>query len=106
MKKAFAAVLVIALVFSFTSPVFAYGPMDKLTRGAVNIVVSPMEVVDSVWGYWSEENYPSAIIWGPVIGTFNCIKRAVIGVYEVVTFPVPIPADYWPILDEPEFMQQ
>ena len=106
MKKAIGAVLFIALVFSFAASGFAYGPMDKLSRGAVNIVVSPMEVVDAIWGYWSEDNYPAGLTWGPVVGTFNCVKRAVVGVYEVVTFPFPIPADYWPILDEPTFMQE
>jgi hypothetical protein len=29
--------------------------------------------------------------------------RAVVGVYEIATFPIPLPKGYGPILKDPEF---
>ena len=45
---------------------------------------------------WTEELL--YIDWSGTAG-----NRAVVGAYEVVTFPIPLPSDYEPILTDPEF---
>ncbi|MFQ5953331.1 MAG: exosortase system-associated protein, TIGR04073 family [Candidatus Omnitrophota bacterium] len=106
MRRSFIVLTSVFLVFSFILPVFADGPGDKLRRGAVNFVLSPLEVPDGVWQYWQTgelSQFLPGATWGLGLGVFNCVKRFLAGVYEIVTFPIPIPKDYKPLINEPEF---
>ena len=108
MKKLFAVVIISALIFSFAAPLYADGPMTKLQRGATNLVVSPLEVPNAVWDYWENGNvrdFLSGATWGVLLGAFNFGKRALAGTYEIITFPVPIPKDYKPLIDAPAFFE-
>ena len=109
MKRLFVALIIIGLVFSIALPLHADGPGKKLTRGALNLVSSPLELPNAIWDYWQMDNakdFVAGLFWGPLAGIFNFTKRAVVGVYEIVTFPLPVPAEYKPIIDDPAFFQK
>ncbi len=92
-----------ALVFSFAGAVYADGPLKKLGRGIANLVTCPLELPTGIGRAATEDGAIAAFTWGILKGTFNIVKRAGVGAYEIITFPVPFPADYKPILDDPEF---
>ena len=103
MKKVLAIVITVTLVFSAAGPVYADGPVKKLGRGIANTVTCPLELFAGIRSANDENGAMAALTWGILSGTLNILKRAAVGVYEVVTFPIPLPADYAPILDDPEF---
>ncbi len=73
--------------------------MDKLGRGVENTLLGVFEIpkqsmkraidTDSSYGYIS----------GLFIGIGFFVLRELAGVYEIVTFPFPIPSNYDPIMD-------
>lgn len=73
--------------------------VDKLGRGLVNTIFGVVEIpkqsvkraIDTKTSY----GYASGFVLG--IGYF--ILRELAGVYEIVTFPVPVPSGYAPIID-------
>lgn len=103
MKKALTVMVVGALVFSLAPPVHADGPLKKLGRGMANVLTCPLEFPKALGEAHDEDGLFASFTWGVLAGTFNIVKRAAVGVYEIVTFPVPLPADYKPVLDDPEF---
>ena len=46
----------------------------------------------------------AASTWGVLKGIGMSCLRLGVGVYETVTFPIPAPKGYVPILKDPEFM--
>jgi len=91
-----------AAVLLMPCALFADGPMDKIKRGAANIVASPIEIVYGM----KEANeapgggIPSAFTWGVLNGAARIVVRAAVGIYEVLTSPFPIPEDYRPIISD------
>jgi len=79
------------------------GPFRKLTRGFLNLLFGGLEIGETVCEVGREEGVTAGATYGLLKGFCFAIARTVIGVYELVTFPIPIPADYEPILAEPEF---
>jgi len=102
MKK-IALFIVFVMLFSVTSLLFADDALKKLGRGTANVATCPIEIVYRI-GEANKESGPfAAVTWGLVNGVWRTVVRAVVGVYEIVSFPVPIPADYKPVIDDPEF---
>ncbi len=111
MKKFVVALVVAGMMVSLTLPVCAdeditYKPVKKLGRGIANVATSPFELTKGMGDATQEKGIFAGLTWGILQGTYNVVKRAVVGVYEVATFPVPLPKDYEPILEEPEFFLQ
>lgn len=83
------------------SPARADGPVDKLGRGLAGMIAGVLELPGNTW---QETNRRGAI--GVPIGLGKgiamVIARELVGVYEFVTSPLPVPAGYRPIL-EPEY---
>lgn len=73
-------------------------PLRKLQRGFLNMALSPMEIAYAL----SEEKRVDSFIptWmtNAGKGTIFAAGRALTGVYEMVTFPLPFPADYEPVV--------
>jgi hypothetical protein len=92
MKRYLLLVVAFVVVFSVMPRVYADGPVDKLGRGLVNILMSPAELFHP-----SEELRKPDDNIGSRFGNF--LYRAGIGIVEVATFPIPIPEDYGPIID-------
>jgi putative exosortase-associated protein (TIGR04073 family) len=75
----------------------------KLSRGAINVLTGWVEVPKNIAERWKQTDPFSAIVWGQIEGHAWAFARTAAGVYEVVTFPFPYPADYEPLM-EPEFI--
>jgi len=87
-----------------TPPVNSPDAWSKLGRGLGNILFCPFEILyqPSVIAKRGER-WPVAFLGGASKGMLFMGVRGLAGVYEVVTFPVPLPAGYKPIL-KPEFI--
>lgn len=62
---------------------------NKLGRGLGNVLYSPFEIPHRVSTEMVGEDYVYAFPKGLVKGAFHAVGRAVVGVYETVTFVVP-----------------
>ena len=77
----------------------AEGPVDKLGRGLTNVITCPGEYFVQFYVNNEQHNNPFETIFGTLVkGTFATVLRAGAGIYDIVTFPVPLPRDYAPIL--------
>lgn len=103
MRK-FLLVLVAVVLISnlIITPCFA-DPMRKLGRGLVNTLTGVVEIPKKVYMISKSDNILMGLTWGWVKGTAVGLLRTACGVYETLTFPIPAPADYEPIMD-PEFV--
>ena len=75
----------------------------KLYRGLANIVTCWGEIPKGVSDTTKEFNTLSGCTLGLIKGTGLTVARCAVGVYETVTFLLPIPEGYSPIV-EPEFI--
>jgi len=98
---------VVALAVALVAPAHAdrlgvedYGPADKLGRGLANMVTGVLALPGSV-AEGAHENGASGAAVGLGKGIARTIARELVGVYEFVTFPLPAPRGYRPILDPP-----
>lgn len=108
MKKTTAVMIMFFMLASISTTAFAQsseeGPMTKLGRGLLNVLDAVTEIPGTVMRESQSEGVATGMTKGAVLGVMNTIVRAVVGVYEVATFPVPAPEGYQPILDEPKFL--
>ena len=98
---------VVALAVALVAPAHAdrlgvegYGPADKLGRGLANMVTGVLALPGSI-AEGAHENGASGAAVGLGKGIARTIARELAGVYEFVTFPLPAPRGYRPILDPP-----
>ena len=102
MKRIFLGIIICVFVFN-SNFLYADGPIKKLGRGIANIITCPVEITNRM-GEANEDSGPvAAITWGVLNGIFRAVTRVAVGVYETVTFAIPFPNDYGPIIDDPEF---
>ena len=94
---------IIVSLISMQSPCFAENMLRKLGRGTCNILTSFIELPKAIQESFYADGPLAAVTHGILDGLYKFTARTVVGVYEVVTFPVPIPAHYAPII-EPEFL--
>ncbi len=92
----------IALLFIFAllaaKPVLAEDAVGKLSRGLVNIVTSPVEYYVQ-YNLEAEGSNPLAgLIGGLIYGTGYTAARIFSGAYDIVTFPIPMPRNYEPLM--------
>lgn len=113
MKKIFVIMVILSLAFSaqcMAQPPAEQevytggGPFEKLQRGMLNLADAVVEIPGTMIRKSKNEGLAAGMTFGMVEGAMNTVKRALAGVWEVVTFPVPIPENYAPILPEPEFL--
>jgi len=96
-------ILVVALaILNITSASYAQSMAVKLNRGLTNILTGWFEIPNNMSVGVSKHDFVSAFFIGLPKGCFMAIVRTGVGVYDTVTFPLPVPGDYKPIL-EPEF---
>lgn len=74
----------------------------KAQRGFLNVALSPIEISTELAKEVKKDTFPPSWIEGLGRGTAFMVGRALVGAYELVTFPVPCPANYKPVL-QPEF---
>jgi putative exosortase-associated protein (TIGR04073 family) len=77
-------------------------PGRKLGRGLANVIFGISEIPTSMMEVGEEHGGGAGTTWGLVRGVGRFIAREATGVFEIVTFLVPIPKNYAAIMD-PEF---
>lgn len=102
MKKSIIFLCIIAILF-ISSTSFADTAIKKLGRGAANILTCPFEIVYGTGQAFEESGIIGAVSWGILNGFYRMARRGIVGFYEVLTFPIPLPAYYGPVIDDPEF---
>lgn len=85
------------------SSAFADTAGRKLGRGLANTLFGVVEVPIQVQRTVDREGSGAGATWGVVKGFGHFLMREGVGIYEIVTFPIPYPRYYEPIL-EPEFL--
>lgn len=103
MRKAI-LILVAAIIISnlIINPCLA-DPLRKLGRGLANTATGVIEIPKKVILISKNDNLLLGLTWGWIKGTAVGFLRTAAGVYETVTFPIPAPAEYEPII-HPEFV--
>ena len=77
--------------------------MHKLGRGVVNVLTGWIEIPKNIAVEWKKTDPFSGFIVGALKGFGWGWGRTVSGAYDVLTFPLPVPAQYKPLM-EPEFI--
>lgn len=81
------------------------GPMSKLGRGLLNVLGAVVEVPGTMMREGTESGAASGLTKGVVLGVVNTVVRALVGVWEVATFPAPNGSNgYGQIIDDPQFL--
>ena len=75
---------------------------DKLVRGLANFFTGFLEIPRNITIATNEDSVLTGWTVGLGMGLGYTVLRMGVGLYEVVTFPFPLPADYEPIV-HPEF---
>jgi putative exosortase-associated protein (TIGR04073 family) len=91
----------IALADTEDAPV-GHNPLRKLGRGFANLLFGIVELPNQITKATSDHGGAAGFTYGLGKGFTRWIAREGVGVYEVVTFPVPCPKGYKPIIT-PEF---
>lgn len=77
----------------------------KLGRGVANLTTGWVELPKQIYTTWKAEGWVTGILQGTVDGVGMLFGRTVAGAYEIVTFPIPIPPEYQPML-QPDYVWQ
>lgn len=103
-KLLFFALLLLVSQNAFSAEVESSGPFRKLQRGFVNIALSPLEISSALSNekYENDDQMLPSWVSGSIRGVAFMGGRALVGVYDMVTFPLPLPKDYAPVI-QPEF---
>ena len=77
-------------------------PIRKLQRGFLNIALSPAEISHELAKERNKDNFIPDWFTGLGRGSFFMVGRALVGGYEILTAPIPLPSRYEPVI-YPEF---
>ena len=102
-KKGSALAIAALLLSAVTSVCFAQDPFTKLGRGVANTLTGWVELPKNIYNTSVEENAFAGLTLGVAKGAGMTIVRTGAGIYEIATFPFPLPQDYKAIL-EPEYV--
>lgn len=94
---------VIALILMTTTVCFAQDAFTKLGRGVANTLTGWVELPKNIYNTSVEDNAFSGMTLGLAKGAGMTLVRTGAGIYEIATFPFPLPENYRPIL-EPEYV--
>lgn len=75
----------------------------KLGRGIVNVLTGWVEIPKNIAHEWRETEPFTGTIIGLIKGIGWTFARTFAGVYEIISFPFPVPRDYQPLM-RPEFV--
>lgn len=94
---------VLALVLMTTTVCFAQDAFTKLGRGVANMLTGWVELPKNIYNTSVEDNAFTGMTLGLAKGAGMSLVRTGAGIYEIATFPFPLPENYRPIL-EPEYV--
>ncbi len=98
----------VALILLVPSTVWAdqashHTAFGKLTRGFFNTVTGWVEIPKRIHETSQTSGAAAGFTWGVLRGIGYGFVRTAAGLYELVTFPVPAPPNYEPVI-VPEFV--
>ncbi len=96
MSRLLFLLLLLASTSAFAAELAPEGTVErKFQRGLINTLLSPMEISHGLKVYENKSSplFPSWL-WGAAKGVIDMGIRATVGVYEMVTAPIPSPPDY------------
>jgi putative exosortase-associated protein (TIGR04073 family) len=102
LKGSSAAVLAVVILTAATV-CFANDPFTKLGRGLANTLTGWVELPKNIYSTSVEDNPLAGVTLGLAKGAGMTLVRTGAGIFEIATFPFPLPEDYKPIL-EPEYV--
>ena len=108
MKKRFIAVLIFVILLSVgSSRAIAgdYNAAEKLGRGIANFFTGWVEIPAEFGRVIEKKGDLAAVFVAPFTGIAKAIGRTAVGLYDALTFPIPFPSGYKPVI-EPEFVLQ
>ena len=76
--------------------------LRKLARGIANVLFGVVEVPNQITKVSSNQGGGAGVTYGVGKGVVRWVEREFVGVYDIVTFPVPVPKGYKPVM-KPEF---
>ena len=92
MKKILCLLVVFAFIASSAALVFAGDlpkPVEKLSKGAVDVIKSPISIYDHTKSEYDKSEFkPLGLIKGLVESPFKVVHKAGNGALEMATFPV------------------
>ena len=107
MRKYFRSLVVIGVLsccfLGGAAACFAGDAFTKLGRGVANTLTGWVELPKSIYNTSKENNAFAGMTLGLAKGAGLSIVRTGAGIFEVATFPFPLPENYKPIL-EPEYV--
>ena len=77
--------------------------IDKLGRGFTNLLTFWGEIPRGMEIAAHEKGIIEGSVTGFIRGGGKALGRLAVGLYEIVTFPLPLPKNYEPVL-QPEFV--
>ena len=96
-------ITVAAIVLALSPACYAQDPFTKLGRGVANTLTGWVELPKNIYSTSVEDNALAGITLGLAKGLGMGLVRTGAGIFEVLTFPFPLPENYKPIL-EPEYV--
>jgi len=103
-KKSLSVGLIVLFILGMAvSSAYCDDALKKLGRGICNCVTFPFEIFEQMKRINISDGPMAGCTWGLLKGVGMTGVRAAVGVYEVATFPIPLPRHYDPILKDPEF---
>src|SRR6185295_14742280 len=75
----------------------------KLVRGVANLSTGWVELPKQIYVVGTNEGWVAGVFRGPFDGLGMFFARTIAGAYEILTFPVPVPPRYQPMV-QPEFV--
>ena len=95
--------VVAAIMIMTTTFCFAQDPFTKLGRGVANTLTGWVELPKNIYNTSVQDNAFAGMTLGVAKGAGMSLVRTGAGIYEIATFPFPLPENYVPIL-EPEYV--
>ncbi len=103
LKACLSATIIVVLIGLAATVCFAQDPFTKLGRGIANTLTGWIELPKNIYTTSVEDNPLAGVTLGLAKGAGMTLVRTGAGIYEIATFPFPLPEAYKPIL-EPEYV--
>jgi len=104
MRKLTVILVMAAMCFGVIGTAFANDPGTKLTRGVTNSLTGLLEVPLTIGEEWkASNNMAVGIFVGAGKGLVWGFMRTLSGLYDLLTFPIPIPEKYDSIM-KPDYV--
>lgn len=102
LARALAAILLLVVLLPGAASAVEYTAARKFGRGLAALTTGFLEIPGNVVKTSRERGYGWGFTLGLVTGIGKIIPRVVVGAYELVSAPFPLPEGYKPIIP-PEF---